>query len=98
MNNQKLYVITRSDLSKSQQAVQAGHALAEFCLESGAITLSKWGNGILVYLRVKNLDELQKLQKEVGKTFPFYEPDIDNELTAFAHLGGHPAFECLPLL
>lgn len=49
MNN-KLYVVTRSDLTKSQQAVQAGHALAEFLLTQK----TTWDNGTLVYLKVAN--------------------------------------------
>lgn len=105
--SQKLYVITRADLSKSQQAVQAGHALAEFCLK-GSVELHwngremernpLWENGTLVYLKVKNLDELQKLYGKIEKSFAFHEPDMNNELTAFARLGNHPEFIGLPLL
>ena len=54
--SQKLYVLVRKDLSKSQQAVQAGHAVAEFLLR-GPSTF--WGNGTLVYLGVHNETELK---------------------------------------
>jgi peptidyl-tRNA hydrolase len=43
----KLYVLIRKDMSKSQQAVQAGHAVAEYLLKRPN---TKWDNGTLVYL------------------------------------------------
>ena len=54
--NRKLYVLVRKDLSKSQQAVQGGHALAEYLLR-GPTTL--WDNGTLVYLGVRNENDLK---------------------------------------
>lgn len=109
MNNQKLYVVTRSDLSKSQQAVQAGHALAEFCMYgvkevyygmqgNNHVYGQNWSNGTLVYLKVKDEEELKTLHDKVGNCFAFHEPDMDNQLTAFARLGNHPEFEKLPLV
>jgi hypothetical protein len=49
--NRKLFVLTRKDLSKSQQAIQAGHAISEYLLR-GPVTF--WDNGTLVYLTVKD--------------------------------------------
>jgi hypothetical protein len=52
----KLYVIVRKDLYKSQQAVQAGHALAEYLLHGPP---TAWHNGTLIYLGVSNENELK---------------------------------------
>ena len=89
----KLFVLVRGDLSKSQQAVQAGHAVANACLAG-----VEWGNGTLVYLKVRDLDELNEWFAKSEKAFPFYEPDIGSEMTAFSVLGELEGFEQLRLL
>ena len=92
---QKLYVLVRGDLSKSQQAVQAGHAVAEFCKNGG---LGRgWTNGTLVYLKVRDLDELKEWASSIDNHHPFYEPDIGNQMTAFAVYGFKDGFDQLRL-
>ncbi len=98
MLHKKLYVVTRQDLSKSQQAVQAGHALAVFLLKEK----STYWNGTLVYLKVSDELELKHLTKSLECAnihhVSFKEPDIDNELTAIASLGNNKFFKRLKLL
>lgn len=98
MLHKKLYVVTRQDLSKSQQAVQAGHALAVFLLKEKSTC---W-NGTLVYLKVSDELELKHLTKSLECAnihhVSFKEPDIDNELTAIASLGNNKFFKRLKLL
>lgn len=81
----KLYIVTHKELSTSQQAVQAGHALAEFLLR-GPKTF--WSNGTLVYLGVDNRKQLELLQRKLDmEDIPyvkFVEPDMNNEVTAIA--------------
>lgn len=81
----KLFVITHKDLTPSQQAVQAGHVVAEYLLDSKC---SRWRNQTLIYLGVKNLYELEKIvSKFESNDVPFYvfrEPDRNNEITAIA--------------
>jgi len=75
----------RKDLSDSQRAVQAGHAVAEFLLHS---PFSRWSNGTLIYLGVKGLKQLENIkQKFEWEDIPyieFREPDLNNEITAIA--------------
>ena len=81
----KLYVIVRKDISISQRAVQAGHAVAEFLLRG---PLSRWKNGTLIYLGVKGLIQLENLKFKLDTLkipyVEFREPDIGNEVTAIA--------------
>lgn len=51
----KLYVLIRKDMPKSYQAVQAGHAVAEWLIETPK---NKWNNHTLIYLNVPSEAEL----------------------------------------
>lgn len=98
---QKLYVLVRSDLAKNYQAVQAGHAVAEFMLECPGV----WKNETLVYLKVRDEASLQEWSETLHEMYiircPFYEPDIGNEITAVAVLSTPETdklFKDLPLV
>ncbi len=81
----KLFIIVRKDLTPSQRAVQAGHALAEYLLHSPNF---RWKNETLIYLGVKGLKQLENLKHKLDyngtKYVEFREPDINNEVTAIA--------------
>ena len=82
----KMFVLVRNDLSKSQQGVQGGHALAQFALDHPH-DFKEWGNQTIVYLKTE-LDTLEVLKDEVSDSVSrFYEPDIGNQLTALAIYG-----------
>lgn len=89
----------RKDLSTSQRAVQAGHAVAEFLLRGPS---SRWSNGTLVYLGVKGLNQLENLKYKLKLLdipfVEFREPDIGNEATAIATDQNCELFEKLRLL
>lgn len=95
----KLYVLVRGDLTKSQQAVQACHAVAEWQLNAGKPEL--WCNETLVLLKVDNISEwFEKMDSIADHWIEFCEPDINNEITAIAALGDNlpRALRNLPLL
>lgn len=77
----KMFVLVRKDLSKSQQGVQGGHALAQFALEHPE-RFRQWNNHTIVYLKVD--PEWLKDHNPKNQSSSFYEPDIGNELTAKA--------------
>ena len=92
----KMYVLVRDDLSKSQQAVQAGHALAEYLIKKPD---TQWSNGTLVYLKVRGEEELYVWKERLKDlAVEFREPDKNNELTAIATVHGGKEFIKLRLL
>jgi len=95
----KLFVLVRRDLKESYQAVQAGHALAEFLLQHPD---TQWDNGTLIYLGVNNEKELHKwmgkLQLRCIDYESFTEPDIGDQITALACAGNDKIFKSLKLL
>lgn len=96
----KLFVIVRKDLTTSQQAVQAGHALAEYMLHG--LPFRRWKNETLIYLGVKGLIQLENLKRKLQvNNIPFVEfrePDLNNEITAIASDTASKIFERINLL
>jgi hypothetical protein len=84
---EKMYVLVRSDLSKSQQAVQGGHAVAEYLLMCDRDNIT-WNNGTIVYLDIPYEKELRLWCKKLNdielEYYEFYEIDINNQMTALA--------------
>lgn len=78
-----MYIIVKSDLSPSQQSVQAIHAALEVTKKQKIPD-----NLHLVLCQEKDTDQLSilsiKLQEKGVEIYHFYEPDLNNELTAIA--------------
>lgn len=89
VSDQKLIIVTRQDLSYGYQTVQSAHAVAEFC-DSYPKEYKEWktNSNSIICLAVKDEKKLikltEKLQSKQINISPFYEPDIDNQLTAIA--------------
>ena len=90
INETKLVVITRSDISPGYQAVQSTHSITDFAFEYPD-TFAKWKleSNSIICLSVKNESELQKLYdkfKDLTPSVIFYEPDVD-EMTSICLYG-----------
>ena len=94
----KLYILVRNDLTPSQTAVQAGHAVAEYLINDP----QTWKNSTLIYLGINNLMLMEKWMYKLDSLGVDYitwrEPDINNEVTAIASTGSSEVFKKLNLL
>jgi hypothetical protein len=87
----KMYVIVRDDISKSYQAAQGGHALAQMALHYPPV-FEDWNNGTIVYLRasMKDLEEVafsRDLLIGDCRICRWKEPDMGDQLTAISVYG-----------
>jgi len=96
-----MFVLVRNDLSKSQQGVQGGHALAAFMLSYPDLA-ERWNNQTIVYVKadhevLKGYEML--LPEHVEGMASFREPDIGHQLTALAAYGdAEPYFKDFKLM
>lgn len=90
INETKLIVITRGDISPGYQAVQSSHSIADFAFEHPDVFQDwKKESNSIICLSVKNLFELEKIYNKFSEKTPsviFYEPDI-NEKTSICLYG-----------
>ena len=105
ISEQKLYIITRSDLSPGLQIAQSCHALREFVEIHPKIDKAWYkDSNYLVILSVNNefsLELLIEKAKENDIKFAlFREPDLDDQITAVAFepsINSKHLFRDLPL-
>jgi len=98
----RIYTLTRTDISKGQQAVQAGHSLAQYIIEWNPHISKKWNNGSIINLGLgseKSLKRwIKKLERLNIKYSIFREPDMNYEITSIAVLDIGNIFKGIPLL
>jgi len=88
----KLYVLIDKQYDPSYRAVQAGHAVAEYLIQNTDNAFS-WGNETLIYLLSDNLEFDCEILEDMGlDIIPFYEPDQNGAMTAFACYSDHKVF------
>lgn len=74
----KLYVLIRDDMTEAQQAVQAGHATAQFAADY-PLEFYNWqrDNNTLIYLSIDNIDWWKQVLTDGEFKFSvFHEPQL----------------------
>lgn len=85
----KFYLIIRKDLSPGLQLAQVSHGSNEFAAKDPKAFI-KWyvESKYTVVLHAEDLKHLYEIKKSLIKEgcliYPFYEPDLGNELTCIA--------------
>lgn len=103
-NNKKerIYTITRKDISISQKAVQSMHAGMQYMIDHNPHLDFKWNNGSIICLELGTEKALRrwmrKLESQDIKFSIFREPDMNNEITAIAALHHGDIFHGIPLI
>lgn len=95
--NKKLYVLVSDKLTSIYGAVQGGHAVAQYMLDNSR-KKNKWKNETIVYLKCNIKIIKTKLDIRGLDYSSWYEPDLDNELTAIAIYDDGYIFRNLKLL
>lgn len=85
----KMYVLIKDSLSPAQQAVQAGHALAQFGLEYPK-EFEAWqeDNNILIYLSVENISWWKQVLDDGDFKHSVFHETGRPRTTPFPHLYG----------
>ena len=79
----KLYILVSDQLETVYGSVQGGHVVAQWLLEHPN---QNWNNQYLIYLSC-NIDYYKEMLTFYNEDFSsFYEPDLNNRLTAIAIL------------
>lgn len=87
-----MITVVRQDLCFGQQLVQSGHSIAEFA-QHFPEQFAEWHkqSNYLISLSTDNEEKLNKLYKKLqyngADVVAFYEPDIDNQMTAICFYG-----------
>ena len=90
LDETKLVIITRSDISPGYQVVQSTHSIADFAAEFPQ-QFKEWKeeSNSIICLSVKNEEELLRLYDKFEEKTPavkFFEPDVD-EFTSICLYG-----------
>lgn len=79
----KLYILVSNKLSPIYGAVQGGHAACQYMIDN-IDKKNHWNNETIVYLSCDIIREKYKLDRLHLSYSSWYEPDMNNALTAIS--------------
>ena len=99
---ERIYTITRKDISPAQKAVQSMHAGMQYMIDHNPHLDYQWNNGSIICLELGTEKALRrwikKLEDKGIKISIFREPDMNHEITAIAALHHGDIFHGIPLI